>query len=244
MSDVYIEELNKADSLSDDDIVLLHTKTEDLQLTIGMLKTLMTVEKAIKLATPFSVSITGDAIGDGNTDGREPLSIELSNIKASSLKNSVKINGTNFDGTEGITTERWGTERTVTIGGCERKVNGETDVNFPANEVFSGSGQPYVPTAGGAMTGNLKREINESSYNLFEATTESEESGVSVKIKVGDINANTIIQSLSQPYWHNGVNLKKLLTEDDIYELERRISELESMATQTLAVAKEDDANG
>ena len=233
MSDVYIEELNKADSLSDDDIVLLHTKTEDLQLTIGMLKTLMTVEKAIKLAAPFSVSITGDAIGDGNTDGRETLSIELSNIKASSLKNSVKINGTNFDGTEGITTERWGTERTVTIGGCERKVNGETDVNFPANEVFSGSGQPYVPTAGGAMTGNLKREINESSYNLFEATTENEESGVSVKLKIGDVNANAIIQSHSQPYWHNGVNLKKLLTGDDTYELERRISELESMATQT-----------
>lgn len=244
MSDVYIEELNKADSLSDDDIVLLHTKTEDLQLTIGMLKTLMTVEKAIKLAAPFSISITGDAIGDGNTDGRETLSIELSNIKASSLKNSVKINGTNFDGKEGITTERWGAERTVTIGGCERKVSGETDVDFPANEVFSGSGQPYVPTAGGAMTGNLKREINESSYNLFEATTENEESGVSVKLKVGDINANVVIQSLSQPYWHNGVNLKKLLTEDDIYELERRISELESMATQTLAVAKEDDANG
>lgn len=233
MADVYIEELNKADSLSDDDIVLLHTKTEDLQLTIGMLKTLMIVEKAVKLAAPFSVSITGDAIGDGNTDGREPLSIELSNIKASSLKNSVKINGTNFDGTEGITTERWGTERTVTIGGCERKVNGETDVNFPANEVFSGSGQPYVPTAGGAMTGNLKREINESSYNLFEATTENEESGVSVKLKIGDVNANAIIQSLSQPYWHNGVNLKKLLTGDDTYELERRISELESMATQT-----------
>ena len=233
MSDVYIEELNKADSLSDDDTVLLHTKTEDLQLTIGMLKTLMTVEKAIKLAIPFLVSITGDAIGNGNTDGRETLTIELSNIKASSLKNNIKINGTEFDGTEGITTERWGTERTVTIGGCERKVNGETDVNFPANEVFSGSGQPYVPTAGGAMTGNLKREINESSYNLFEATTENEESGVSVKIKVGDINANAIIQSLSQPYWHNGVNLKKLLTGDDTYELERRISELESMATQT-----------
>lgn len=233
MADVYIEELNKADSLSDDDIVLLHTKTEDLQLTIGMLKTLMTVEKAIKLATPFSVSITGDAIGNGNTDGRETLTIELSKIKASSLKNSVKINGTNFDGTEGITTERWGTERTVTIGGCERKVNGETDVDFPANEVFSGSGQPYVPTAGGAMTGNLKREINESSYNLFEATTENEESGVSVKLKIGDVNANAIIQSHSQPYWHNGVNLKKLLTGDDTYELERRISELESMATQT-----------
>lgn len=244
MADVYIEELNKADSLSDDDIVLLHTKTEDLQLTIGMLKTLMTVEKAIKLATPFFVSITGDAIGNGNTDGRETLTIKLSNIKASSLKNSIKINGTNFDGTEGITTERWGAERTVTIGGCERKVNGETDVNFPANEVFSGSGQPYVPTAGGAMTGNLKREINESSYNLFEATTENEESGVSVKLKVGDINANTVIQSLSQPCWHNGINLKKILTEDDIYELERRVSELESMATQTLAVAKEDDANG
>lgn len=244
MADVYIEELNKADSLSDDDTVLLHTKTEDLQLTIGMLKTLMTVEKAIKLATPFLVSITGDAIGNGNTDGRETLTIKLSNIKASSLKNSIKINGTNFDGTEGITTERWGAERTVTIGGCERKVNGETDVNFPANEVFSGSEQPYVPTAGGAMTGNLKREINESSYNLFEATTENEESGVSVKLKVGDINANTVIQSLSQPCWHNGINLKKILTEDDIYELERRVSELESMATQTLAVAKEDDANG
>lgn len=233
MADVYIEELNKADSLSDDDVVLLHTKTEDLQLTIGMLKTLMTVEKAIKLATPFLVSITGDAIGNGNTDGRETLTIELSNIKASSLKNGIKINGTNFDGTEGIITERWGAERTVTIGGCERKVNGETDVDFPANEVFSGSGQPYVPTAGGAMTGNLKREINESSYNLFEATTENEESGVSVKLKVGDISANAIIQSLSQPYWYNGVNLKKLLTGEDIYELERRTSELESMATQT-----------
>ena len=233
MADVYIEELNKADSLSDDDVVLLHTKSEDLQLTIGMLKTLMTVEKAIKLATPFLVSITGDASGDGATDGRETLFIELSNIKASSLKNSIKINGTAFDGTEGITTERWGAERTVTIGGCERKVNGETDVNFPANEVFSGSGQPYVPTAGGAMTGNLKREINETSYNLFEATTENEESGVSVKLKFGDINANAIIQSLSQPYWHNGVNLKKLLTGEDIYELERRTSELESMATQT-----------
>lgn len=233
MADAYIEELNKAYSLSDDDVVLLHTKTEDLQLTIGMLKTLMTVEKAIKLATPFLVSITGDAIGNGNTDGRETLTIELSNIKASSLKNSIKINGTNFDGTEGITTERWGAERTVTIGGCERKVNGETDVNFPANEVFSGSGQPYVPTAGGNMTGNLKREINETSYNLFEATTENEESGVSVKLKFGDINANAIIQSLSQPYWHNGVNLKKLLTGEDIYELERRTSELESMATQT-----------
>lgn len=233
MADVYIEELNKADSLSDDDVVLLHTKTEDLQLTIGMLKTLMTVEKAIKLATPFSVSITGDAIGNGNTDGRETLTIELSNIKASSLRNNIKINGTEFDGTEGITTERWGTERTVTIGGCERKVNGETDVDFPANEVFSGSGQPYVPTAGGAMTGNLKREINESSYNLFEATTENEESGVSVKLKIGDISANAIIQSLSQPYWYNGVNLKKLLTGEDIYELERRTSELESMATQT-----------
>lgn len=233
MADAYIEELNKADSLSDDDVVLLHTKTEDLQLTIGMLKTLMTVEKAIKLATPFSVSITGDAIGNGNTDGRETLTIELSNIKASSLRNNIKINGTEFDGTEGITTERWGTERTVTIGGCERKVNGETDVDFPANEVFSGSGQPYVPTAGGAMTGNLKREINESSYNLFEATTENEESGVSVKLKIGDISANAIIQSLSQPYWYNGVNLKKLLTGEDIYELERRTSELESMATQT-----------
>ena len=233
MADVYIEELNKADSLSDDDVVLLHTKTEDLQLTIGMLKTLMTVEKAIKLAAPFLVSITGDATGNGTTDGRETLTIELSNIKASSLKNSIKINGTNFDGTEGITTERWGAERTVTIGGCERKVNGETDVNFPANEVFSGSGQPYVPTAGGSMTGNLKREINETSYNLFEATTENEESGVSVKLKFGDINANAIIQSLSQPYWHNGVNLKKLLTGEDIYELERRTSELESMATQT-----------
>lgn len=233
MADVYIEELNKADSLSDDDTVLLHTKTEDLQLTIGILKALMTVEKATKLATPFLVSITGDAIGNGNTDGRETLTIKLSNIKASSLKNSIKINGTNFDGTEGITTERWGAERTVTIGGCERKVNGETDVNFPANEVFSGSGQPYVPTAGGAMTGNLKREINESSYNLFEATTENEESGVSVKLKIGDINASAIIQSLSQPYWHNGVNLKKLLTGEDIYELERRTSELESMSTQT-----------
>lgn len=244
MADVYIEELNKADSLSDDDVVLLHTKTEDLQLTIGMLKTLMTVEKAIKLAAPFLVSIAGDATGNGTTNGRETLTIELSNIKASSLKKSIKINGTEFDGTEGITTERWGTERTVTIGGCKRKVNGETDVNFPANEVFSGSGQPYVPTAGGNMTGNLKREINESSYNLFETTTENEESGVSVKLKVGDINANTIIQSLSQPYWHNGVKLKKILTEDDIYELERRISELESMATQTLAVSKEDDANG
>lgn len=53
MADAYIEELNKADSLSDDDTVLLHTKTEDLQLTIGMLKTLMTVEKAIKLANPL-----------------------------------------------------------------------------------------------------------------------------------------------------------------------------------------------
>lgn len=96
MADVYIEELNKADSLSDEDTVLLHTKTEDLQLTIGMLKTLMTVEKAIKLAAPFLVSITGDATGNGTTDGRETLTIELSNIKASSLKNRIKINGTEF----------------------------------------------------------------------------------------------------------------------------------------------------
>ena len=77
MADAYIEELNKADSLSDEDTVLLHTKTEDLQLTIGMLKTLMTVEKAIKLSTPFLVSITGDATGDGNTDGSETLFVKL-----------------------------------------------------------------------------------------------------------------------------------------------------------------------
>ena len=48
---------------------------------------------------------------------------------------------------------------------------------------------------------------------------------------------------LSQPIWNNGINVKKLLTEDDIYELERRISELESMATQTLFI-KEEDING
>ena len=49
--------------------------------------------------------------------------------------------------------------------------------------------------------------------------------------------------SLSQPYWNNGVNLKKLLTEDDIFELERRVSELESVSTQTLTIAKGDNAD-
>lgn len=106
-------------------------------------------------------------------------------------------------------------------------------IEFPANEVFSGSGQPYVPTAGGAMTGDLKRNINDADYTVYSATTETTESGTSVNIEFGDVNANPFILGLSQPIWNNGVNVKKLLTEDDIYELERRINELESMDTQT-----------
>ena len=93
------------------------------------------------------------------------------------------------------------------------------------------------------MTGDLKRNINDADYTVYSATTETTESGTSVNIKFGDVNANTVILGLSQPIWNNGVNVKKLLTEDDIYELERRISELESMATQTLSI-KEEDING
>ena len=93
------------------------------------------------------------------------------------------------------------------------------------------------------MTGALKSKINGDDYTVYSATTETTESGTSVNIKFGDVNANTVILGLSQPIWNNGVNVKKLLTEDDIYELERRISELESMATQTLSI-KEEDING
>ena len=138
-------------------------------------------------------------------------------------------------------TDQWGKERQITIGGCSRSVNGESDIEFPANEVFSGSGQPYVPTAGGAMTGDLKRNINDADYTVYSATTETTESGTSVNIKFGDVNANPVMLGLSQPIWNNGINVKKLLTEDDIYELERRISELESMARDYVSLISVDE---
>lgn len=233
MDQIYIEALNEAETLSDDDYLLIETSTEDFKISIGTLKQLLSVATASKLTNPFELTLSGDATGTAAIDGSESVDIDVSQIKATSLKNDIKINGTPFDGQDGIVTDQWGKERQITIGGCSRNVNGESDVEFPANEVFSGSGQPYVPIAGGTMTGDLKRNINDSDYTVYSATTENEESGVSVKLKIGDVNANAIIQSLSQPYWNNGVNLKKLLTGDDTYELERRISELESMATQT-----------
>ena len=244
MADVYIEDLRIAESISDTDYIMLHTDTEDLRISIGDLKRLLTVAEAIKLSAPFAVTLSGDAVGTGSTDGTDPVDISVSEVEASRLKNVVKINGTTFSGEEGITTDRWGEERKITIGGCERIVNGEKDVEFPANEIFLGSGQPYVPTAGGTMTGDLKRKINVLDYSVFSATTETVEDEVSVKMKMGDINADAVILSLSQPYWNNGVNIKKLLTEDDIFELDRRISELESMATSTLVVTKENESNG
>lgn len=233
MDQIYIEALNEAETLSDSDYLLIETSTEDLKISIGTLKQLLSVATANKLTNSFELTLSGDATGTAIIDGSESVDIDVSQIKATSLKSDIKINGTPFDGQDGIVTDQWGKERQITIGGCSRSVNGESDVEFPANEVFSGSGQPYVPIAGGTMTGDLKRNINDSDYTVYSATTENEESGVSVKLKIGDVNANAIIQSLSQPYWHNGVNLKKLLTGDDTYELERRISELESMATQT-----------
>lgn len=233
MDQIYIEALNEAETLSDSDYLLIETSTEDLKISIGTLKQLLSVATANKLTNSFELTLSGDATGTTIIDGSESVDIDVSQIKATSLKSDIKINGTPFDGQDGIVTDQWGKERQITIGGCSRSVNGESDVEFPANEVFSGSGQPYVPIAGGTMTGDLKRNINDSDYTVYGATTEKEESGVSVKLKIGDVNANAIIQSLSQPYWHNGVNLKKLLTGDDTYELERRISELESMATQT-----------
>lgn len=244
MADVYIEDLKLAESISDTDCIMLHTETEDLKISIGDLKRLLIVSEALKLSSPFSITLSGDAVGSGSTDGTDPVEISVSSVEASRLKNDIKINGTAFTGEEGITTEHWGKERKITIGGCERMIAGESDVIFPATEVFSGSGQPYIPTSGGTMTGDLNRNINDSDYSVFSATTETVEDDVSVKMKIGDINADTVILSLSQPYWNNGVNIKKLLTEDDIFELDRRISELESMATSTLAVAKENESNG
>lgn len=244
MADVYIENLNEATKLSDTDFLMIHTNTEDLRISIGLLKILLTVATATKLSAEFNIALSGDATGLGSTDGSKTAEIDVSEVKATRLKEEVNINDTAFNGSDNITTEKWGKERTVTIGGCERSVDGSVNITFPASEIFSGSGQPYVPSAGGIMTGDLKRNINNSDYSIYSAVTETEQDGISVKMKYGDVNANMALLSLSQPYWHNGVNLKKLLTEDDIYELERRISELESMATQTLAVAKEDDANG
>lgn len=243
MDQIYIEALNEAKTLSDSDYLLIETSTEDLKISIETLKQLLSVATANKLTNPFELTLSGDATGTATIDGSESVDIDVSQIKATSLKNDIKINGTPFDGQNGIVTEQWGEERQITIGGCSRNVNGESDIEFPANEVFSGSGQPYVPTAGGAMTGDLKRNINDADYTVYSATTETTESGTSVNIKFGDVNANPVILGLSQPIWNNGVNVKKLLTEDDIYELERRISELESMATQTLSI-KEEDING
>ena len=237
MDQIYIEALNEAKTLSDNDYLLIETSTEDLKISVGTLKQLLSVATADKLTNPFELTLSGDATGTATLDGSESVDI------ASSLKNDIKINGTPFDGQDGIVTDQWGKERQITIGGCSRSVNGESDIEFPANEVFSGSGQPYVPTAGGAMTGDLKRNINDADYTVYSATTETTESGTSVNIKFGDVNANPVMLGLSQPIWNNGVNVKKLLTEDDIYELERRISELESMATQTLSI-KEEDING
>lgn len=233
MDQIYIEALNEAKTLSDNDYLLIETSTEDLKISVGTLKQLLSVATADKLTNPFELTLSGDATGTATIDGSESVDIDVSQIKASSLKNDIKINGTPFDGQDGIVTDQWGKERQITIGGCSRSVNGESDIEFPANEVFSGSGQPYVPTAGGAMTGDLKRNINDADYTVYSATTETTESGTSVNIEFGDVNANPFILGLSQPIWNNGVNVKKLLTEDDIYELERRINELESMDTQT-----------
>lgn len=233
MDQIYIEALNEAKTLSDSDYLLIETSTEDLKISIETLKQLLSVATANKLTNPFELTLSGDAAGTATIDGSESVDIDVSQIKATSLKNDIKINGTPFDGQDGIVTDQWGKERQITIGGCSRSVNGESDIEFPANEVFSGSGQPYVPTAGGAMTGDLKRNINDADYTVYSATTETTESGTSVNIEFGDVNANPFILGLSQPIWNNGVNVKKLLTEDDIYELERRINELESMDTQT-----------
>ncbi len=243
MEDVYIENLNEAKKLSDTDFLMIHTDTEDLRISIGLLKTLLTVVTASKLSEEFDIALSGDATGAGRTDGSKTAEIEVSEVKATRLKEEININNTAFDGSGNITTEKWGKERIVTIGGCERSVDGSGNITFPAIEVFSGSGQPYVPTAGGTMTGDLKRNINNLDYSVYSAIVETEQNDKSVRMKYGDVNANMTLLSLSQPYWNNGVNLKKILTEDDIFELERRVSELESVSTQTLTIAKGDNTD-
>lgn len=113
MDQIYIEALNEAKTLSDNDYLLIETSTEDLKISVGTLKQLLSVATADKLTNPFELTLSGDATGTATIDGSESVDIDVSQIKASSLKNDIKINGTPFDGQDGIVTDQWGKERQI-----------------------------------------------------------------------------------------------------------------------------------
>ena len=106
MDQIYIEALNEAKTLSDNDYLLIETSTEDLKISVGTLKQLLSVATADKLTNPFELTLSGDATGTATIDGSESVDIDVSQIKASSLKNDIKINGTPFDGQDGSMGER------------------------------------------------------------------------------------------------------------------------------------------
>ena len=54
---------------------------------------------------------------------------------SSALKTARKINGTDFDGSSDITTTKWGTSRTISIGGTERSVDGSQNVSWSLSDI-------------------------------------------------------------------------------------------------------------
>lgn len=85
---------------------------------------------------------------------------------AATLATARTINGTSFNGSANITTARWGTARTLTIGGTGKSVNGSANVAWTLAEIgAAGMGANTftgVQTATGfavSSSRSLKRDI-------------------------------------------------------------------------------------
>lgn len=78
MDQIYIEALNEAKTLSDSDYLLIETSAEDLKISIGTLKQLLSVATANKLTNPFELTLSGDATGTTTIDGSESADIDVS----------------------------------------------------------------------------------------------------------------------------------------------------------------------
>lgn len=80
-----------------------------------------------------------------------------SNVKsASQLQYARTINGTEFNGTANIVTAKWGNARTIALSGSvigSASVDGSGDVTITTTTNHT---HPYLPLAGGTMTGQIK----------------------------------------------------------------------------------------
>lgn len=82
-------------------------------------------------------------VGLGNVDNTADSAKNV--LSATKLTTSRSINGTSFDGTKDITTSKWGTARTITLGGdISGSVSIDGSKNVTLTAIVSGDGQSGI----------------------------------------------------------------------------------------------------